>query len=82
MKKIKKQNQKYVMQLGKGISLLFDAQLNNEELCISIGALTQILATAEKEHGVNGKDKLKNMLNSFVDKIYDEVNKEEKYIVY
>lgn len=75
MSKYKKAKEKGLINLANGIDLLVERNLTNMDLQVAIGMLVQMFALAEKDYGKVPKEKLKDMINAYVDKIYDEVTK-------
>ena len=82
---MKKSKRKLLIHLEKGVDLMLDHNLTDKDLMVSIGMLTQFMVSAHEEHEKEkyDKEKLKQMLNVFTNKIVDEVsdklsNKEKK----
>ena len=73
---MKKDKRKLVIHLEKGIDLMLDHNLTDKDLMVSIGMLTQFMVAAHEEHDQKkyDKEKLKQMLTTYINKIVDEVN--------
>ena len=68
-------NKKAIIPLANGYALIVPDKSDSITIMEAIGMLVQILCLADKEQGVD-YDKFKAMINSYVDKIYFEVQKE------
>lgn len=68
-------NKKAIIPLANGYALIVPDKSDSITIMEAIGMLIQILCLADKEQGVD-YDKFKAMINSYVDKIYNEVQKE------
>ena len=73
---MKKDKRKVLVHLEKGIDLMLDHNLTDKDLMVSIGMLTQFMVAAHEEHDQEkyDKEKLKEMLNVYINKIVDEVS--------
>lgn len=68
---------KYKINASKGIDILMDNYIQNSELLTAIGILVAMYAEAEKDYNKLDKNKLKEMLNAFVDRIYEEYGEQQ-----
>lgn len=75
MSKYKKAKQKGLIHLETGIDLLVDRELTNQDIMVAIGMLTQLLAGAELLYADANKEKLKSMMNAYIDTIFEKVTK-------
>lgn len=66
-----------IIPLAKGYALIVPEKSDSTTIMEAIGILIQILCLSDKEQGVD-YEKFKKMINSYVDKIYNEVQKEVK----
>lgn len=73
---MKKDKRKVLLHLEKGIDLMLDHNLTDKDLMVSIGMLTQFMVATHEEHDQEkyDKEKLKEMLNVYINKIVDEVS--------
>lgn len=71
---IKIKEKKGIIPLAKGYGLIVPEKSDSITIMEAIGMLIQILCLADKEQGVD-YEKFKKMINSYVDKIYTEVQK-------
>lgn len=73
---MKKDKRKVLLHLEKGIDLMLDHNLTDKDLMVSIGMLTQFMVATHEEHDqeIYDKEKLKEMLNVYINKIVDEVS--------
>ena len=78
MGKYKKKELSGIVELAKGYKLIVPAKSDNKEIMVAVGMLTQIWALAELESGQCDVKKFKLMLNAYVDKILEMVQKENK----
>lgn len=70
-------DKKAIIPLANGYALIVPDKSDSITIMEAIGMLVQILCLADKEQGVD-YEKFKAMINSYVDKIYFEVQKEIK----
>lgn len=66
-----KENEKGLIHLAKGIDVIMESHIDTGELMIAIGMLVQMLACADKEYGGVKKETFKEMMNKYIDKIFD-----------
>jgi len=73
---MKKDKRKLLIHLEKGIDLMLDHNLTDKDCMVSIGMLAQFMVVAHEEHDKEkyDKEKLKGMLNTYINEIVDEVS--------
>lgn len=69
----KKDNEVAVAQLSDNLSLLIKkATVDSTEMMTAIGVMVQMYTLGAKEHEIISKDKFKEMMNKFIDKVWSD----------